>query len=251
MTKTSAIRLVAGLVCAVSVVACGSDTPAQACAQGPLFASARQRAERAVSELDGTTSIELEESVIAIADRVALMREVSPRSLRDPLGVLLAAYGQLVVALNDTGWDPASATNDPRVMSARAAFAEESVAAARTAVEDFLAEQCELARGASDPNFALTGTTLPLPEGSEEPSRDATEDDGATASELQSFGFAIGDSYGVVLDATQAECIARALGVTYVDGSDSDIDDDEFLATVSAAFTQCGVTTPPTTTPDN
>lgn len=244
------------LVVAMSLAtaACGSDSPAQACAQGPLFASTRQRAERAVSELEITTTLELEESLLAMTDRIAILREVSPRSLRDPLGILLAAYGQLVVAFDQVSWDPTVGVADAGVATARAAFSEQSVASALTAVEDFLAEQCELARSGLNPGFALTGTTLPLPEISEEASTDA-DDNLVSASELQAFGFALAEAYGVALVAQEAECVGRALGTTFSAGTDAQVDDEQFFALVVSAFTDCGVATTPTTTavttPDN
>ena len=240
-----------GVVVLIAVTACRGETLPETCAQGPLFTSARQRAERAVSELESTTSLELEESLIAIADRIAVMREVSPRSLRDPLGVLLAAYGQLVVAIDETGWNPSIAASDSKVAAARIAFSQDSVAQARTEVEDFLSDQCELARGAAVAGFALTGTTLPLPEFSEEPSNDVTEDDTVSPSELQAIGYAIAENYGVAIVATEAECIGATLGENFVNGSDQDVDDDEFFALVLSAFSVCEVGTPPTTTPNN
>lgn len=244
--RTTAVGL-----CLVMLVACGSDAPAQACAQGPLFASARQRAERAVSELDSTSSIELEEAVLAIADRIAVLRDVSPRQWRDPLGVLLAAYGQLVVALDDVSWDPTVAATDSGVAKSRAAFAEDSVARALSAVEDLLVEQCELARGASNPDFALTGTTLPLPVISEDPTSDVDDGSVVGPSEWQALGFGIAEAYGVALEAEQAECLGRSLGVTFVDGNDIDVDDEQFFALIQTFFSECGISTPPTTVPGN
>lgn len=235
----------------VGLASCSSESAGEACARGPLFSSARERAERAVAELERTTTVELEESVSSIVDQVLLLREVSPRSLRDPLGVLLAAYGQLVVAFDDVAWNPQVAMADPGVADARAAFAETSVSTAADTVEEFFADQCEIALGESNPLFAVTGTTLPLPEPGEEPRLDAAEDPVVTPSELQSVGFLIGETYGVALVAEEAECIARALGTTFSDASDIDVSDEQYFALVTETFVSCGVTTPPTTTPDN
>ena len=234
-----------------SLTGCGDESPGEACARGPLFSSSRQRAERAVSELDRTTTIELEESVTAVVDQLLLLREISPRDLRDSLGVLLAAYGQLVVALDDVSWNPEVANNDPAVSAARAAFAETSVAQAVDEVTQFYAQQCELAIGESNPLFAITGTTLPLPESGEEASLDAAEVPGVTPSELQAVGFLIGETYGVALVAQEAECVARSLGTTFSDANDIDVNDEQYFALVVETFVSCGVTTPPTTTPEN
>ena len=234
-----------------SLTGCGDESPGEACARGPLFSSSRQRAERAVSELDRTTTIELEESVTAVVDQLLLLREISPRDLRDSLGVLLAAYGQLVVALDDVSWNPEVANNDPAVSAARAAFAETSVAQAVDEVTQFYAQQCELAIGESNPLFAITGTTLPLPESGEEASLDAAEDPEVTPSELQAVGFLIGETYGVALVAQEAECVARSLGTTFSDANDIDVNDEQYFALVVETFVSCGVTTPPTTTPEN
>ena len=207
----------------VSLVGCGDESPAAACSQGTLFAASRQRVERAVSELDTTTSLELQESVIAMSDLVAVMREVSPRSLRESLGVLLAAYGQLVVSLDAIGFDPVAASTSARVASARVAFTDKSVVEALIAVEDFLTDQCELARSATNPGFALTGTTLPLPEIVEEPSRDVIEDGSDTALELQTLGFAYGETYDIALEASQAQCIGQQMFALF--GSSGNLDD--------------------------
>jgi hypothetical protein len=245
------IAAAATVVLVTSLAACADATPAAACSQGTLFAAARQRVERAVSELDTTTSLELQESVVAMSDLVAVMREVSPRSLREPLGVLLAAYGQLVVSLDAVGFDTVAATTNASVANARIAFTDQSVVAALTAVENFLIDQCELARSATNPDFALTGTTLPLPEISEEPNRDVIEDGSDVALELQALGFTIGDSYGVVLEAPQAQCIGQQMFLlfgTTGELDDVDIDDDEYLGIVRQTFTDCGVTSLTTTT---
>jgi len=231
----------------VSLAACGEESTDDACIQGPLFASARSRAERAIVELDRTTTIELEEAVLGITDQVSVLREVSPRSLRDPLGVVLAAYGQLVVALDSVGWDPGVASSDPRVATARSAFAEESVSRALTNVEDFLTERCNQVRGEVDANFALTGTSLPLPEISEEPSTDALEDDSLSASEWEALGFAVAETYGIAVTKDEAPCIARRLGSAFASGSDADFDDVRYFELIVSAFDVCGVATTPTT----
>jgi len=231
------------------LVACGAESAAEVCARGPIFAAARARAERSVAEIDTTSTIELEESLNALVDQLLVLRDVSPGELRDPLGTLLAAYGQLVVALDDVGWVPQSAAADSAVATARAAFTETSVSDATSEVEAFFDEQCKIAVGESDPLFAVVGSTLPLPEVSEEPSRDATEDDAASSSELASIGFLIGETYGVALVAIEAECIASRIGVTFADASDINVDDEQFFALVGDSFVACGVTTPPTTTP--
>ena len=235
----------------VSLVGCGDESPAAACSQGTLFAASRQRVERAVSELDTTTSLELQESVIAMSDLVAVMREVSPRSLRESLGVLLAAYGQLVVSLDAIGFDPVAASTSARVASARVAFTDKSVVEALIAVEDFLTDQCELARSATNPGFALTGTTLPLPEIVEEPSRDVIEDGSDTALELQTLGFAYGETYDIALEASQAQCIGQQLFALFGSSGnldDVDVDDEEYLDLVRQTFVDCGVTSLVTTT---
>lgn len=245
------VRAVVAAVLVAVLAGCSSDAPAAACSQGTLFAAARQRVERAVSELDATTSLELQESVVAMSDLVAVMREVSPRSLRDPLGVLLAAYGQLVVSLDAVGFDTTAAATSASVANARTAFTDESVVLALTAVEDFLADQCELARSATNPGFALTGTTLPLPDISEEPNRDVIEDGSDAALELQAFGFAIGDTYGVVLQAPQAQCIGQQLFALFgATGQldDVDLDDEEYFDIVRQTFVDCGITALTTST---
>ena len=235
----------------VSLVGCGDESPAAACSQGTLFAASRQRVERAVSELDTNTSLELQESVIAMSDLVAVMREVSPRSLRESLGVLLAAYGQLVVSLDAIGFDPVAASTSARVASARVAFTDKSVVEALIAVEDFLTDQCELARSATNPGFALTGTTLPLPEIVEEPSRDVIEDGSDTALELQTLGFAYGETYDIALEASQAQCIGQQMFALFGSSGnldDVDVDDEEYLDLVRQTFVDCGVTSLVTTT---
>ena len=235
----------------VSLVGCGDESPAAACSQGTLFAASRQRVERAVSELDTTTSLELQESVIAMSDLVAVMREVSPRSLRESLGVLRAAYGQVVVSLDAIGFDPVAASTSARVASARVAFTDKSVVEALIAVEDFLTDQCELARSATNPGFALTGTTLPLPEIVEEPSRDVIEDGSDTALELQTLGFAYGETYDIALEASQAQCIGQQMFALFGSSDnldDVDVDDEEYLDLVRQTFVDCGVTSLVTTT---
>lgn len=255
MNGRRAARRTGGLVLVFAsislMVACGGESAAEACARGPLFSSARTRAERAVTELERTTTLELEDSLSAMVDQVLVLREVSPRELRDPLGVLLAAYGQLVVAFNQVAWDPQAAEADAQVAAARSAFAETSVSNAVDVVEDFFARQCEIAIGQSDPLFAVTGTTLPLPEPGEEARLDADEDAQVSSSELQAIGFVIGETYGVALLASEAECIARALGLTFAEASDIDVPQEEFFGVITATFESCGVSTPPTTTPDN
>ena len=234
-----------------AVAACAGGSPAEACQRGPLFSSARQRAERAVSELDRTTSLELRDSVSSIVDQLLVLREVSPRDLRDPLGILLAAYGQLVVALDQIDWNPSIAAADSEVEQARTAFAETSVSSAAEEVESFFSEQCDLALSQSNPLFAASGTTLPLPDEGQEPRLDAADDTSISPSELQALGFLIGETYGVALLAPEAECIARALGSRFSAGSDIDLSDDQFFALVTETFVSCDVSTTPSTAPNN
>jgi hypothetical protein len=239
------------LLAVVALGACAGETAAQACAHGPIFGAARARAERSVAELDTTSTIELEESLAALVDQLLVLREAAPSELSASLGTLLAAYGQLVVALDGVAWNPQAAAADDSVATARAAFAETSVSDATNAVETFFDEQCEVAVGESDPLFAAVGSTLPLPAVSEDPSRDAAEDDAPSPSELAAIGFLIGERYGVALVAPEAECIASRLGEAFTDAEDIDLDDAAYFVLVRDTFDACGVTTPPTTTPDN
>lgn len=251
MTLARVIRLISVIAFTLCLIACSRDSVEDACIEGPLFVNARARAERAVADLDRTTSIELEDAVLAIVDQVSVMREVSPRSLRDPLGVALAAYGGLVVALDRIGWDPVSASTDTRVAAARRAFTDASVSDALLEIESFLEIQCEQARSEANPNFALTGTTLPSPIISEEPSMDANEDDLVSQSELEALGYAVGESYGVALTNSEARCVAEELGTTFASGDDAGLTDQALFDVVEQAFTNCGVTTPPITAPNN
>lgn len=251
MTLARVLRLVSAVALTVSSAACSTESIEDACIEGPLFANARARAERAVADLDRTTSIELEDSVLAMVDQVSVMREVSPRSLRDPLGVALAAYGGLVVALDQVGWDPVSASTDAEVADARRAFTDASVSDALLEIESFLEVQCEQARSEVNPNFALTGTTLPNPIISEEPSMDANEDDLVSESELEALGYSIGESYGVALTGSEATCVATELGTMFASGTDADLTNEGLFDVVKAAFLSCGVTTPPITAPNN
>lgn len=102
------ISVFAAVLAIATLASCSNETAGEACARGPIFAAARARAERSVAEIDTTSTIELEESLNALVDQLLVLRDVSPSELRDPLGTLLAAYGQLVVALDDIGWDPQS-----------------------------------------------------------------------------------------------------------------------------------------------
>ena len=247
---------VVAVLAVAAVSACGGDSVADTCEQAVLLENARARVERAVTTLDQTSQLELEEATLDIVDRLALMREVAPRDLRSPLGVLLAAYGQLTVSLGNTGWDPILAANDAAVQSARRAFTDDSVASANSALAEWIEAQCGRAQSAIDPAFAASGTTLPMPAMSEEPSRDAEEESSVNESELQAIGYLIGETYGVALEASDAECVARTLGMTFGEASDMTLDDTGFFAEVVKVFASCGVTTPPTTTlpmttPDN
>jgi len=233
------------------LAACAGDSVADTCEQASLLENARARVERAVTTLEQTSQRELEEATLDIVDRLSLMRDVAPRDLRSPLGVLLAAYGQLTVSLGNIGWDPTLATNDAAVQSARRAFTDESVAGANTSLVAWVEAQCGQVQSALDPAFAASGTTLPMPEMSEEPSRDADEGSSVNETELQAIGYVIGETYGVALVASEAECVARTLGVTFGEASDVTLDDSEFFAEVVKVFASCGVTTPPTTTPNN
>jgi hypothetical protein len=241
---------IAGLVAMTSTLlgACATESPAEACTRGPIFSSARQRAENAVSELDRTNTIELEESVTAVVDQLLLLREVSPRELRDPLGVLLAAYGQLVVALDGVSWNPRTADTDAAVSKARAAFAETSVAESADDVVAFFAEQCEIALGETNPRFAITGTTLPLPQSGDEASLDAAESDVVDDAELAAIGFTVGETYGVALTADEALCVARSLANSPT-AANPLIDDATYFALIEEFFAGCAIATPPTTTP--
>jgi hypothetical protein len=111
--------------------------------------------------------------------------------------------------------------------------------------------QCEQARSEVNPNFALTGTTLPSPIISEEPSMDANENDLVSESELEALGYSIGESYGVALTGSEATCVAKELGTMFASGTDADLTNEDLFDVVKAAFVSCGVTTPPITAPNN
>ena len=243
-----AARFVFLVGCAMSLVACGGDAVAETCEQTLLLDNARARVERAVTSLAQSSQVEIEEASLDIVDRLALMRDVAPRELRPALGVLLAAYGQLSVSLGNIGWDTSLAATDAAVVTARAAFTDTSVAGALSTIADWTLEQCGRTPQAVSAEFAASGTTLPMPEVSEEPSRDVDEANLVTDGELTAIGFTIGETYGVALTATEALCVARTLAQS-PEASSAQSSDDEYFAVIVDTFTACAVATPPTTAP--
>lgn len=239
------------LFVALLLSSCSANSPADACARGELYESASIRMESAVNDLDRTTSVELRAAVSNLVDQVAILREVSPRALRDPLGILLAAHGQLAVALERIDWNPTVGLTDPLVAAARSAFGDQSVVEAGSVIAAFFVEQCQLALSERAGLFAVTGTTLPLPEPGEEARLDATEEDDPSSGELRALGLVIGDRYGVVLGDVEAECVARVLGTRFSDATDIAVEDEEYFAIVRGAFATCGISSPPVTTTNN
>jgi hypothetical protein len=155
------------------------------------------------------------------------------------------------VSLEAVGFDPRVATGDAAVAAARAAFADDSIVTASISVEEFLAQQCEIALAQLPSNFAVVGTTLPPPAGSDEAARDDIEDERPTDQELAAIAQTLVDRFGISLGEDDAACLGTQLLRSDLTRSDADIDDASLVVELATLFARCSLDTAllPTTDP--
>ena len=182
---------------------------------------------------------------VSLIERLTLMREAAPRTMRGDIGTLLAAYGQLAVAYEAVDWDAQIAVADPSVDAARALLTEESVFAARESFVAFVAAECASEIDPVQLGELLVPTTLPLPSFSEEPAADAPDTDEEDV--LSAVGFFVAERYGIAVTAQEAQCLGELVATTDVlDSADENQSHTWFVE----AFALCEIASVPSTVGD-
>lgn len=206
---------------------------------------------RAVDRLVGgepsavTTRIDNRGLFVSLIERLTLMREAAPRTMRGDIGTLLAAYGQLAVAYEAVDWDAQVAVADTSVAAARALLTEESVFAARESFVAFVASECASELDPVQLGELLVPTTLPLPSFSEEPAADAPDTDEEDV--LLAVGFLVAERYGIAVTAQEAQCLGELVATTDVLDR---ADENQSHAWFVDAFALCGIASVPSTVAD-
>jgi hypothetical protein len=222
-----------------------------ACSSREDFCRAFPGADADLSRVDAAliddpfvSSFDARESITRLVDRLTLLREAAPRSVRDSLGTLLAAYGQVAVAYEAVDWDPQVAAGDDGVATARSALGSGDIVVAREELAAYATGECNVDVDPARLGDFVVPTTLPLPSFSPEPAADAP-DQGATEDVLSAVGFVIAEAYRIAITVEQAACV----GARAADDEASLADDtpEQTHEWTVNAFAECGITTVPTT----
>ena len=242
VTKSRLVPLVLVVGMIVGASACSSRD--DFCRALPGVDAALNRVDTGLIDEAFVSVVDARDSISLLVDRLTLLREAAPRAVRDSLGNLLAAYGQVAVAYEAVGWDPQVAAGDGGVTAARTALGNGDIVAAREELAAYATQECEVDVDPTRLGDFIVPTTLPLPSFSPEPAADAP-DQGTTEDVFSAVGFVIAEAYGIAITIEQATCV----------GSRSAADEAELAEASSqathewtvSAFAACGITTVPTT----
>lgn len=233
-----------GLVCGLLVSVAGCSSREDFCRALPGTDAALKRVDAGVLDEPFVSVVDARESVLLLVDRLTLLREAAPREARSALGTLLAAYGQIAVAYEAVGWDPQVAVEDDGVVAARTALGNADVVTARDELSTYASGECNVNVDPARLGDFVVPTTLPLPSFSPEPAADVP-DQGTTENVLSAVGFVIAERYGIAITIEEAACIGEraAADDALLNGATT----DETHRWALTTFTDCGITTVPTT----
>jgi hypothetical protein len=238
--RALAAALCLGLIAVTT--SCGAS--ADFCRALPGFDAAVARVDAGVTDAPFVSTVETRESIALLIDRVTVLREAAPRSVRSALGTVLAAYGQVAVAYEAVQWDPRVASGDDAVTAAVSALASDGVASAREELSAYAEAECRIGIDQVTLGDLVVPTTLPLPAFSSEPAADAP-DRGGEENVLRAVGFIIAERYAIAVTVPEAECLGSRASES------EELNDASPEAThewTVIAFAECGIVTVPTTT---
>lgn len=213
-----------------------TEEVAALCTRSPELESSLVAVNEGITNLGGTASPVLQSSMAVLLDTLSVMLELPPREARADLETVERAYREVSIALRNVYWDVSVAASDTNVRLALESLSRNDNVQALDDLKGFIETWCARELDTTAPLVAGDATTLPPPAIVVEPLEEYEYLFDDEPSAMESYGYLIAGSRGLVLTPEQARCV----GAFVTDAAQVTVlDDPQFEAAVAEAIRSC------------
>lgn len=233
-------RLFAISMSAVVLASCSESQETRAvCSHAAELESSLVATAVAVDSFSTISQRQLQSTVAVLTGTLSIIYDVAPSSVKPEVEQTMRSYEELSVALQNVYWDGKVAEVDANVQNAIENLVRNDNVESLEALRSFIAEQCKVEitkdiNAAPGDDQSVSSTSVVV---DPQPDINYGFDNEQTA--IKSYAYFIAEQRGLAITSEQALCLGtRMIGVAE---SNPTLSDDVYEATLTAAFSECGI----------
>ena len=233
-------RLFAISMSAVVLASCSESQETRAvCSHAAELESSLVATAVAVDSFSTISQRQLQSTVAVLTGTLSIIYDVAPSSVKPEVEQTMRSYEELSVALQNVYWDGKVAEVDANVQNAIENLVRNDNVESLEALRSFIAEQCKVEitkdiNAAPGDDQSVSSTSVVV---DPQPDINYGFDNEQTA--IKSYAYFIAEQRGLAITSEQALCLgARMISVAE---SNPTLSDAIYEATLTAAFSECGI----------
>lgn len=233
-------RLVSFVLLSVALTACSESRETRAvCSYAAELESSLVATGVAVESFSTISRRQLQSTIAVLNGTLSIINDIAPSAVKPEVEQTMRAYEELSVALQNVYWDGKVAEVDLNVQNAINNLVRNDNVESLESIRTFIEEECkvEISQGINaapgDDQSASSTSLLVDPQ----PDINYGFDNEETA--IKSYAYFIAEQRGIAITPDQALCLGtRMINVAQ---SNPTLSDEIYEATLSAAFSECGI----------
>jgi hypothetical protein len=233
-------RLFAISMSAVVLASCSESQETRAvCSHAAELESSLVATAVAVDNFSTISQRQLQSTVAVLTGTLSIIYDVAPSSVKPEVEQTMRSYEELSVALQNVYWDGKVAEVDANVQNAIENLVRNDNVESLEALRSFIAEQCKVEitkdiNAAPGDDQSVSSTSVVV---DPQPDINYGFDNEQTA--IKSYAYFIAEQRGLAITSEQALCLGTRM--ISVAESNPTLSDDVYEATLTAAFSECGI----------
>jgi len=234
--------LAVAAVFVVSLASCGETQETRAlCSHAAELESSLVATGVAIDGFSTISPRQLQSTVAVLTGTLSLISDIAPSSVKTDIEQTMRAYEELAVALQNVYWDGKVAEVDANVQNAIENLVRNDNVESLEALRTFIAEQCkvEISQGinaAPGDDQSVSSSSLVV-----DPQPDINHGFDNEETAIKSYAYLIAEQRGLAITPEQALCLGTRM--ISVAESNPTLSDEVYAATLTAAFSECGIAT--------
>ena len=230
------------LICALAFTSCSESQETRAfCSYAPELESSLVAAGVAVESFSTISRRQLQSTIAVLTGTLSIINDVAPSAVKPEVEQAMRAYEELSVALQNVYWDGKVAEVDANVQNAIENLVRNDNVESLEALRTFIAEQCkvEISQGinaAPGDDQSVSSSSLVV-----DPQPDINHGFDNEETAIKSYAYLIAEQRGLAITPEQALCLGTRM--ISVAESNPTLSDEVYAATLTAAFSECGIAT--------
>lgn len=233
-------RIVAVSLLAVFLTACSEAQETRAvCSYAPELESSLVATGVAVESFSTISRRQMQSTFAVLTGTLSIINDIAPSAVKQDVEQAMRAYEELSVALQNVYWDGKVAETDVNVQNAIKNLVRNDNVESLEALRTFIAEQCkvEISQGvnaAPGDDQSVSSSSLVV-----DPQPDINHGFDNEETAIKSYAYLIAEQRGLAITPEQALCLGTRM--ISVAESNPTLSDEVYEATLTAAFSECGI----------